>query len=158
MGKTKLQELLDGYAEDHQHPTNLLIHKFGVPLVLFHFVAMFDWIHLYPSLYIETEPHSYFALSLGHVVALWIFVWYLSLSVKLAVIVAFFSILCFALAMHTPFSWVIFIAIVAWVLQLVGHAVYEKRSPSFFTNLFQLLIGPLFVAAVLSGHQESSSE
>ena len=148
---SKLQKLLDGYAQDHQHPVNLKIHKVGVPLVLFHFVAMFDWVHIYPSFMIVTHTHDGFVFSLGHVIAFLIFGWYLSLSVKLACIVGVFSILCFMIAPYTPFAWVIVITIVAWVLQLIGHAVFEKRSPSFFTNLYQLLVGPLFVAAALIG-------
>jgi uncharacterized membrane protein YGL010W len=33
-----------------------------------------------------------------------------------------------------------------WVLQLVGHA-YEGKRPAFLSNLFQLLIGPMFLMA-----------
>jgi uncharacterized membrane protein YGL010W len=33
-----------------------------------------------------------------------------------------------------------------WVLQLVGHA-YEGKRPAFLSNLFQLLIGPIFLMA-----------
>ena len=89
---SKLQKLLDGYAQDHQHPVNLKIHKVGVPLVLFHFVAMFDWVHIYHSFMIVTHTHDGFVFSLGHVIAFLIFGWYLSLSVKLACIVGVFSI------------------------------------------------------------------
>jgi uncharacterized membrane protein YGL010W len=35
--------------------------------------------------------------------------------------------------------------ILGWVLQFVGHGVYEKRSPAFFKNLAHLLVGPLWV-------------
>jgi len=33
-----------------------------------------------------------------------------------------------------------------WVLQFVGHAVFEKQKPSFFSDPFYLLIGPVWVA------------
>ncbi|WP_395678537.1 DUF962 domain-containing protein [Inquilinus sp.] len=33
-----------------------------------------------------------------------------------------------------------------WALQLVGHA-YEGKRPAFLSNLFQLLIGPMFLMA-----------
>ncbi|MGZ3461157.1 MAG: Mpo1-like protein, partial [Archangium sp.] len=43
------------------------------------------------------------------------------------------------------------IAVVGWLVQLAGHAVWEKKSPSFFTNLVHALVGPLFFAALLTG-------
>ncbi len=33
-----------------------------------------------------------------------------------------------------------------WVLQFVGHSVFEKQKPSFFTDPYYLLIGPVWVA------------
>ena len=33
-----------------------------------------------------------------------------------------------------------------WALQLLGH-VYEGRRPAFLSNLFQALIGPMFLVA-----------
>ncbi len=31
-----------------------------------------------------------------------------------------------------------------WILQFIGHTVFEKKRPAFMDNLIQLLIGPLF--------------
>lgn len=31
-----------------------------------------------------------------------------------------------------------------WILQFVGHGVFEKKSPAFLTNVAHLLIGPLW--------------
>jgi len=33
-----------------------------------------------------------------------------------------------------------------WALQFIGHAVFEKRKPSFFEDPIYLLIGPIWVA------------
>jgi len=35
--------------------------------------------------------------------------------------------------------------VIGWILQGIGHSVFEKRSPAFFTNLKQLLVGPLWI-------------
>ena len=59
--------------------------------------------------------------------------------------------LCFPLAAITPGPVVIALAVVGWVVQLAGHAVWEKNRPAFATNLLQALIGPLFFVAVLTG-------
>ena len=34
----------------------------------------------------------------------------------------------------------------AWILQFIGHGVFEKRSPAFFDNVIQAFsVAPLFV-------------
>ncbi len=33
--------------------------------------------------------------------------------------------------------------VVGWILQFVGHSVYEKRQPAFLTNAVHLLVGHL---------------
>jgi uncharacterized membrane protein YGL010W len=38
-----------------------------------------------------------------------------------------------------------------WVLQFLGHAIYERRSPAFLHNLIHLLIGPLWILARVTG-------
>ena len=43
--------------------------------------------------------------------------------------------------------WGLFIA--GWVLQGVGHAVFEKKSPAFFKNGTHLLIGPIWIFSKL---------
>jgi uncharacterized membrane protein YGL010W len=50
-----------------------------------------------------------------------------------------------------PPSAVIAIAVGAWLVQLAGHVVWEKSSPAFFTNLVQLLVGPVFFVAYYLG-------
>lgn len=145
-----LEKLLKEYAADHQHPMNRATHKIGVPLVLFHILAMLDWVHLFPFA-IHTAGDGSFVFSLGHLFGLIVFSWYLVLDRFLGVLVALASIVCFLIAPFTSFEVVIGITILAWVFQFIGHFVYEKKSPSFFQNLVQLLVGPLFIAAILSG-------
>ena len=146
-----LTKLLNEYASDHTHPTNRALHKIGVPLVLFHILAMLDWVKIYPTAEVVTEATGLYTLSLGHLFALIVAVWYLQLSVKLALIVAAASAICFLIAPHVGFWSVIGVSIAAWTLQLLGHGVYEKRSPAFLRNLLQLLVGHLFMAALLIG-------
>ncbi|MCK6504703.1 DUF962 domain-containing protein [Myxococcota bacterium] len=145
MPKPRLQALFDAYAADHQHPMNRATHKLGVPLVLFHILAMLGWIELL------AVPGLPFPLTAAHLLGLCVLPWYLSLDVKLAAIVSAVSILFMAVSPWVPVWAVLAITALAWALQLVGHYVYEKRSPSFFSNLLQLLVGPLFIAAVLTG-------
>ena len=34
-----------------------------------------------------------------------------------------------------------------WVLQIIGHKVYEKNEPAFLSDPYYLLVGPVWVAA-----------
>ena len=46
-----------------------------------------------------------------------------------------------------PLDILIGMQVVGWIAQYVGHLRYEKKSPAFYTNLSQMLIGPLWVFA-----------
>src|SRR5260370_17012371 len=35
--------------------------------------------------------------------------------------------------------------VIGWILQFVGHSVYEKRQPAFMTNAMHRLVGPLWI-------------
>jgi uncharacterized membrane protein YGL010W len=34
-----------------------------------------------------------------------------------------------------------------WVLQIIGHSVFEKNKPAFLSDPYYLLVGPVWVAA-----------
>ena len=138
-----LRALFQDYAESHRHPTNRLTHKVAIPLIVFHIVAMLDWVHL--------ATVGGVAVTLGMVGVAAAMVWYLRMSVKLGLLMAVCFALCFPLARLTPWPVVVGIAVVGWLVQLAGHAVWEKKSPAFLTNLLQALVGPLFFLACLTG-------
>lgn len=144
--KPKLRAFFEEYADCHRHPMNRLTHKIAIPVIVFHIIAMLDWVKL-----VELPGSGGYHLSLGHVAYLLSVLWYLTLSVKLGVVMAVLYALCFPLALITPRAVVLGLAVVGWLIQLAGHVVWEKRSPAFLTNLLQALIGPLFFVAVLTG-------
>ena len=43
----KTEKLFSEYADYHKHPTNVLTHVIGIPLIVFHLVAMLDWVTLF---------------------------------------------------------------------------------------------------------------
>lgn len=144
--KPQVAELMAEYAECHRHPVNLLIHKLAIPLIVFHVVAMLDWVSL-----------GGWTLSTGLEVTLaWpalalVGVWYVWGAPGLAPYVIAHFLLCLVIAQISPVWVVIAVAVGAWVLQLLGHAVWEGRSPALLRNIIQLLIGPLFIVAVATG-------
>ncbi|WP_245814138.1 Mpo1-like protein [Cystobacter ferrugineus] len=58
---------------------------------------------------------------------------------------------CLPVARMLPVWSVVAIAVFGWMVQMAGHTVWEKKSPSFLTNLVHALVGPLFFVAVLFG-------
>ena len=50
-----------------------------------------------------------------------------------------------------PIPMAVGLFILGWVLQFVGHYVYEKKSPAFFRNVTHLLVGPLWILAKATG-------
>jgi uncharacterized membrane protein YGL010W len=146
----KLEAMFREYADYHRHPTNQLTHKVAIPLIVFHIIAMLNWVHILTiggGTFVVTFAHLAFVAAIG---------WYLTLNVKLGVIMAVLFGLCFPLAALTPTSVVIAIAVVGWLVQLAGHVVWEKRSPAFLTNLLQALIGPFYFVAKITGDWKES--
>ena len=90
-------------------------------------------------------------MTAAHVVYVSVVGWYATLHTRLAAVMAVAYGLCFPLGWMAPKLLVIALAIFAWIIQLAGHVVWEKRQPAFLTNLVQAFIGPLFFAAVLTG-------
>ena len=147
--KPTLQRFFDDYAADHRHPMNRLTHKIAIPLIVFHIVAMLDWVKL-PVPPVEIAGVVVHA-SLGHVIYLAGVGWYLTLHVPLALVMAVLMAACFPLGAITPKPVVVGIAVVGWLVQLAGHSVFEKNRPAFVKNMLQALIGPLFFVAVVLG-------
>jgi uncharacterized membrane protein YGL010W len=145
MLKPALHSLFVDYELSHQHPTNRLTHKVAIPLIVFHTVAMLDWVGLF------TLPGTAFTVTLAHVAILGGVAWYVSMNVKLALFMALFLGLCLPLGWVTPRPIVIAVAIAGWLVQLAGHLVWEKKSPAFLRNMLQALIGPFFFVALLTG-------
>jgi len=149
----RLLALFDDYASSHQHPTNRLTHKVAIPVIVLHIVAMLDWVRLVS---IPGVPGG--ALTLGMVAWLLSTVWYLRADPKLGLMVSAATALCFPLGRMLPVWAVVAIAVSGWLIQLAGHAVWEKKSPSFLTNLVHALVGPLFFVALLTGDYSIKSQ
>ncbi len=153
MLKPPVLALFDDYFSSHQHPVNRLTHKVAIPLIVLHIVAMLDWVRL---LAVPAIPGG--VLTLGQVAWALATVWYLRADLKLGVLVSAGMLLCFPLGRLMPVWSVVAIATVGWLVQLAGHVVWEKKQPSFLTNLVHALVGPMFFVAVLTGDYALKTE
>lgn len=143
-----LEALLNEYAESHQNKVNLKLHMICVPLIEWSLLGM---ISLIPHPW-----HIHFAFvefNWSHLFALAAMIYYLQFGNLRALI----GSVLMAVAYLATIAWIthehshrhaafLFIGVfaVAWVGQFVGHHI-EGKKPSFFKDLFFLLIGPLWV-------------
>src|SRR3954467_8040435 len=122
--------LFDEYAASHRHPTNRLTHKIAIPLIVFHILAMLDWVRLAA---VPGIPGG--VVTLGMVAWAVTAIWYLRADVKLGLMVIAASALSFPIGRALPWWPVVAVAVAGWLIQLAGHVVWEKKQPSFLTNL-----------------------
>jgi uncharacterized membrane protein YGL010W len=132
------------YADAHRHPMNRLTHKIAIPAIVFHIVAMLAWI----DLGVDLGPARLTAGLVAWVLtgAFWV--------AHLPLTGALLMLLTLPMALwggQVDRALVIGLAAVGWLVQLAGHAVWEKNRPAFLDNLLQALVGPLFFLAVLLG-------
>ena len=148
MLKPTLHTHFQEYADSHRHPMNRLTHKIAIPLIVFHVAAMLDWVRFAQVGTIGDMPVY---ATLAWPILLAVIAWYFTLNARLAILMAVFYGICLPIGWYVPWQAVIGIAIVAWLIQLAGHSVWEKNRPAFLKNMLQALIGPFFFAAILTG-------
>lgn len=136
---SKVDALLADYAANHATKGNVACHFVGIPLIVYGVVAMLLTVPLLavPGLGVVT---------LAEALLLAASFYYFRLDSRLAVgmllVVAVFDVVA-----RTIGDWRVGLAafVVGWIFQGIGHAVYEKKSPSFLKNMVHLLVGPIFL-------------
>ena len=131
------------YAQFHATPGNQACHYFAVPLIVFSVFVMLARVPLFAL--------SGLNITAAEVVLVLVTLYYLSLDAVLAALMLVSSALLVAVGRQVPFSVGLGLFVFGWVIQFVGHSVYEKKSPAFFRNLVHLLVGPLWVLAKATG-------
>ena len=130
---SQLEKYFSSYSEYHQTPGNKITHYFGIPLILFSTLGLLSLIKIYRN------------LDLGLLLWIGATLFYFKLDWKRALPFSVLTLGLYVLSLRVPNSihWVLFIG--GWILQGIGHYVYEKKSPAFITNLSHLLIGPFWI-------------
>ena len=149
------EEWIEEYGVSHQNPTNKLIHWICVPLIM---LSLLSLISIIPFPF-----KNYELLTVGDLVVKinWMtlflaysILFYLRLSFSIAI-----GMLLIAILMIASISWIeffdqtiwrlsLFIFIVSWIGQFVGHKI-EGQKPSFFEDIQFLLIGPAWLLSFI---------
>ena len=140
-----IAEQLAFYAAYHRNRWNVATHFVGIPAIIIGLLVPMGWVRVDISGIPITG-------ALVFVVA--VAVYYLLLDVRLALAISVFIVPAFYAAdtisrmswLHSVL-WFLLLFVGGWIIQLIGHSVFEKRKPAFVDNLIQLLIGPLFLVA-----------
>ena len=140
------------YEQYHRNKRNKVCHYVGIPLVMFSLLGLLAQIVLWAPVSGELGSESIFRIDLGLLIFIWGAIFAIRTDFKLSIPFGLFTFLNYLIARHLPISWLIAIQIVGWAFQLVGHYVYEKRSPAFFTTLSHLFVGPMWIFARTIGY------
>lgn len=135
----RLKRWFDDYDAYHRHPGNKVTHYLGIPMILITLLGLLAGVELGP---VDAGLAVWAAASL----------WYFTLDWKIALPFSLLALGGYFLGKEIPASWAWGLFVAGWILQFVGHYCYEKRSPAFFSNLLQTLIGPLWIFSRLVGY------
>lgn len=144
-----LEQQMAFYAAYHRHPMNRATHFVGVPIIIYAIMVI-----------LAVGPMRFdvgflpFALSPTVAILAWLLVYYFLLDVALALAMVVVLGGLFAAAEYTvgfggavPFVAFGVAFVGGWIIQLVGHGVWEKRKPALASNLFQVFVSPIFLVA-----------
>ena len=144
---------LDEYGESHKNPTNKMVHWICVPTIFFSIVGLVWEIPFPWQDFTIWGFHPNWAI----ITLLLVFVYYLTLSIPIALGMFIFGSGCLALLNVIDHSkegnfpiWILSISLftVAWIGQFWGHSV-EGKKPSFLKDLQFLMIGPAWLMSFI---------
>lgn len=134
---------MDEYGVSHRNPTNQLVHKICVPLIMLTVIG-FLWSIPTPELFSSVTYLNWATIFIVGCLAFYLslnFVMFLGMLVQTVVM----CVICVKLdeaGILLTFSVAVFV--LSWIAQFWGHKV-EGKKPSFLQDLVFLLIGPLWV-------------
>lgn len=127
---------LAGYQSYHLNHHNQLTHFFGIPMIVVSVIWISTWL----------------PMNLAYVV----FFSFLALWVSMDLIIGLILAIVFLPFFAIGFAWfagletmtggliALALFVIGWIFQIVGH-VFEGRKPALLDNLFQGLLGPMFL-------------
>jgi uncharacterized membrane protein YGL010W len=127
------------YAAFHRTTGNKVCHSFGIPIIVLALLSLLARVPLVAL--------GGFQLTLAEALIALFVLYYLTLDLTLAlVMLAAYLALDAAGRLIEPLA-ALALFVFGWILQGVGHWVYEKNSPAFFKNVIHLAVGPLWILA-----------
>ena len=142
-----LAVLLADYGIYHRDPRNRRTHYIGVPAIAYAVLV--------PAALVQFTLFG-FAVDLDRIIVAAFVLFYLMLDLRLGIVLAaILTLLAWAAEMTTRFGMsaslvvacVVFV--LGWALQFFGHYL-EGNRPALLTNLFQIVVAPIYLTAELA--------
>lgn len=127
------------YASFHATRGNQACHYAGIPLIVFTLMALLTRVPL--------ATVGGVTVTLAELTVAIATAWYLTLDAPLALAMLGATSVFAAVGRAVPPLPCVALFVLGWILQFIGHYVYEKKSPAFYKNLTHLLVGPLWIVA-----------
>ena len=131
------------YAAFHTTAGNRACHSFGIPIIV---LASFALLARVPLVALGG-----FELTLAELVIALVVLYSLTLDATLALVMFVAYAALDAAGRFIPPLPALGLFVFGWILQGVGHWVYEKNSPAFFRNFVHLAVGQLWILAKALG-------
>jgi uncharacterized membrane protein YGL010W len=125
------------YAAYHRTKGNKWFHRFGIPMIVLTLLGMLAHVTILPAKPVHLDA-AMLLIVLSEV-------FYLMLEWRLALAMLVVSVAFYFAAGMMPFWLNAALFVLGWILQFIGHSVYEKKQPAFLTNVTHLLVGPLWI-------------
>mmetsp|Transcript_10611 Transcript_10611/g.17366 ORF Transcript_10611/g.17366 Transcript_10611/m.17366 type:complete len:201 (+) Transcript_10611:68-670(+) len=155
MGILTLVEQLTFYQKYHSDKINQIIHIFCVPIILWTILVWLAYIPIVPnSVLTDALLRKLLAVNGGLLLALFYTIYYVILDPLAGVTFGIFvhglwvAANLFLLEEGPSSAWKMALGMhmISWILQFIGHGVFEKRSPALLESVGQaFLMAPLFV-------------
>ena len=141
----KFGQFFASYGEFHDNAVNKAIHIICIPSITFTMFYLLFYVNTplpiaLPYLIFMILSFVYLSrdLTCGAITVTWLFI-------QIVITKGLYTTYH-----HTKgdlFNKMLFVHIIAWALQIVGHMVFEKRNPAFNSNILLAAIAPFFVTA-----------
>ena len=127
------------YAAFHRTAGNRSCHAVGIPVIVLSVLALLARVPLFAV--------GGFAVTAAEATIAAFLFYFLSLDAALALLMLAAYALLDALGRVVPPLPALGLFALGWILQGVGHYVYEKNSPAFFRSVVHLAVGQLWILA-----------
>jgi len=128
-----IRDLFADYATYHRTKGNKWFHRVGIPLIMISGLGMLARVSIAP--YVDAAVVLIVVAEIVYAILDW----------RLGALMLIVSGAFYLAGAAMPFWINVALFVVGWILQFVGHSVYEKRQPAFLTNAMHLLVGPLWI-------------
>jgi uncharacterized membrane protein YGL010W len=138
-----LRRNFDDYTAFHRTPGNKACHSLGIPIIVLASLALLGRVPLFAAFGAS--------VTLAELLIAGFVLYFLSQDALLgaSMLVAYLVLDLAGRWISPPLALALFG--LGWILQGVGHWVYEKNSPAFFRNFVHLAVGQLWILAKAVG-------